>query len=156
VATRRWLEDVATLLRRGEVLVVDYADRVDGLLQRGPGGPNGWLRTYRGHERGSGPLATPGEQDLTCDVPLEHLRAVAPRAGFTITEELTQEEWLHALGVDDLVADGERTWRDRAHLGDLEAIAGRSRGVEASALLDPSGLGAHKVIVLSRGAASGP
>ncbi len=33
---------------------------------------------------------------------------------------------------------------------DLAAMAGRSRGVEAAALTDPGGLGAHRVLVLRR------
>lgn len=150
IATQPWLEDVAKLLRRGEVLIVDYADEVRGLVERGP---RGWLRTYRAHEQGSEPLEDVGEQDITCDVPLEHLRAAAQRAGFTIAQESTQTEWLRELGVDELVAAGDETWRLRAHLGDLAAIAGRSRGVEAAALVDPNGLGAHRVILLNRGIA---
>ena len=149
-STRQWLEDVSALLRRGEVLIVDYADSVHGLLERGQRGTSGWLRTYRAHGRGTDPLDAPGGQDLTCDVPLEHLRAAATRAGFTLTLETTQEEWLRTLGIDELVAEGEEQWRSRAHLGDLEAVAGRSRGVEASALVDPTGLGAHKVMILGR------
>ena len=38
--------------------------------------------------------------------------------------------------------------KSEAHLGDLEAIAGRSRVAEAAALTDPAGLGAHRVVVL--------
>ena len=37
----------------------------------------------------------------------------------------------------------------RGHVGDLEAIAGRSRVVEAAALTDPGGLGAHRVLVFA-------
>jgi SAM-dependent MidA family methyltransferase len=142
-----WFEDVSNLLRRGEILIIDYADDVRGLLERGM---SGWLRTYRAHERGSAPFDDPGEQDITCDVPLEYLRAVAQRAGLTVAQETTQSEWLRGYGIDELVATGEETWRSRAHLGDLEAIAGRSRAVEASALLDESGLGAHRVMALTR------
>ncbi len=112
--------------------------------------------TRPGHGRGSGPLDAPGSQDITSDVPLGYLRTVAANAGFALVEELTQAEWLHRLGIDDLVADGSATWEARAHLGDLEAIRGRSRISEGAALVDPTGLGAHRVVVLHRGAASGP
>jgi hypothetical protein len=54
------------------------------------------------------------------------------------------------LGIDQLVEAGRATWRERAHLGDLEALAGRSRATEATALTDPTGLGAHRVVVLRR------
>jgi SAM-dependent MidA family methyltransferase len=148
LAVRDWLASAALLLKRGEIILIDYADNVTGLLERGM---PGWLRTYRAHERGSSPLDDPGAQDITADLPLEYVRACAERAGLHIATESTQADWLRDLGVDDLVAEGEATWRDGAHRGDLEAIAGRSRSVEASALLDRSGLGAHRVLVLTRG-----
>ena len=39
-----------------------------------------------------------------------------------------------------------RRWHERAHIGDLEAMAARSRLGEASALTDPAGLGAFRVL----------
>ena len=42
--------------------------------------------------------------------------------------------------------EGRRTWQERAHLGDLEAVRARSRITEAEALLDPTGLGAFQVL----------
>jgi NADH dehydrogenase [ubiquinone] 1 alpha subcomplex assembly factor 7 len=150
VATDAWTAEVGALVRRGELIVVDYADDIAGLLARGPDGPTGWLRTHRGHRHGGSPLDAPGTQDITCDVPLEHLRASVRRAGFTAVDECTQSEWLRALGIDELVEAGTRVWRDRAHVGDLDAVAGRSRAVEAAALTDPTGLGAHRVIVCER------
>jgi SAM-dependent MidA family methyltransferase len=142
-----WLAAAAAVLRRGEVLLLDYADTAEGLLQRGP---SGWLRTYRRHERGTRPLDAPGSQDITVDIPLEYLRAVAVRSGFAVTGEVSQAAWLAGLGVDDLVEAGRAVWRERAHLGDLEAIAGRSRVGEGATLVDPAGLGAHRVITLER------
>jgi hypothetical protein len=44
------------------------------------------------------------------------------------------------------VDEGRRTWKERAHLGDLRAIAARSRITEAEALVDPGGLGAFRVL----------
>jgi SAM-dependent MidA family methyltransferase len=146
-ATVEWLDTVAAVLRRGAVLIVDYCAPVAELVARGQ---SGWLRTYRGHERGSDAFAQPGSQDITTDVPLEHLAHAASRAGFEVARDLSQRELLGELGIDALVEAGRTIWRERAHLGDLEAIAGRSRGVEAAALTDPSGLGAHRVIVLRR------
>jgi SAM-dependent MidA family methyltransferase len=113
-------------------------------------GQHGWLRTYRAHDRGSDPLDVPGTQDITCDVPIEYLGAVAARAGLRVELDVDQATWLGHLGIDDLVAEGDATWHERAHLGDLEAVAGRSRGVEAAALTDPAGLGAHRVVRLRR------
>jgi SAM-dependent MidA family methyltransferase len=151
IAVREWLERAAMLLSRGEALLIDYADDARGFVTRGQ---SEWLRTYAGHRRGATPLEAPGHQDITCDLPLEHLRWAAERAGFVVERELSQADWLRDLGIAELVAEGEETWRARAHIGDIAAIAGRSRAVEAAALTDPAGLGAHRVVALE--ATSGP
>jgi SAM-dependent MidA family methyltransferase len=149
MVARDWIERVGTMMGRGDLVVVDYAEEIAGLLARGSIGATGWLRTYREHGRGTAPLDAPGRQDVTVDLPLEYLRTSALRAGFAVAVDSTQAEWLRTLGIEALVAEGDDTWRERAHLGDLEAIAGRSRGVEAAALTDPDGLGAHRVLVLA-------
>ena len=141
---REWLQSCAFVLRRGVLIVVDYAATAAELAERGE---HGWLRTYRGHERGASPLVDPGEQDITADVPVEYLVHTASRAGLSLELECTQAEWLRDLGVDDLVADARAQWDERAHIGDLEALRHRSRITEAAALLDPAGLGAHRVFV---------
>lgn len=143
-----WLARVAGLLRRGQVALIDYAASASELVERGQ---QGWLRTYRAHEPGSSPFDAPGLQDITCDVPIEYLRAAATRAGFTIEAETSQAEWLRELGIDELADEGAAAWREGAHRGDLAALAGRSHVHEAEALTDPAGLGAHRVVVLRRG-----
>jgi NADH dehydrogenase [ubiquinone] 1 alpha subcomplex assembly factor 7 len=146
-AAAEWLATVSMFLRRGEVILIDYLVGVDELVARGS---VGWLRTYRAHERGGDPLVAPGSQDLTCDVPREFVATAARRAGFRVAGDVDQATWLQTLGIDDAVEAGRVVWRERAHLGDLEAIAGRSRIGEAAALTDPAGLGAHRVMTLSR------
>jgi SAM-dependent MidA family methyltransferase len=113
-------------------------------------GQQGWLRTYREHARGRAPLEEPGQQDLTVDVPLEFLVAAAHRAGFQLEADLTQAEWLRGLGIDELVDAARAAWDARAHVGDLEAMRHRSRVTEGAALVDPAGLGAHRVLVFTR------
>jgi len=142
-----WVEQAATLVRRGDVVLVDYAAPVADLLERGQ---SGWLRTYRAHAPGTAALDDPGSHDITCDVPLEYLLTMAGRAGFDVVEHTSQAEWLTALGIEQLAETGAALWRERAHLGDLEAVAGRSVVHEAAALADPAGLGAHRVIRLRR------
>ncbi len=65
---------------------------------------------------------------------LEQLDAAAP---FARVRADRQAEWLAALGIDDLVAEGRRIWEAGAARGDLEALAGRSRVTEAAALDRP-------------------
>jgi SAM-dependent MidA family methyltransferase len=146
-ALRTWLERVAALLGRGEVVLFDYVDTASSLAVRGQ---ESWMRTYRAHHRGLPPLDEPGTQDITADVPLEYLRAIADRVGLPIREYVTQRDWMGRHGIADLVSEGDAMWREGAARGDLAAIAGRSRGVEAAALTDPGGLGAHRVLVLRR------
>jgi SAM-dependent MidA family methyltransferase len=147
VALVGWLRACAAALRRGRLVIVDYAATGVELAERGEAG---WLRTYREHDRGGPPLAAPGEQDVTIDVPREYLVHAAERAGFHLELDVTQAEWLRGLGLDDLVAEARREWDARAHVGDLEAVRHRSRVGEGAALADPSGLGAHRVLVFTR------
>jgi len=146
-AARAWLERVSAMLVRGEVILFDYVDTVSKLATRGQ---ESWMRTYRAHQRGGDPLDAPGTQDITCDLPLEYLRTIADRVGLPLREYVPQREWMGHHGIAELVAEGDTMWQEGAARGDLVAIAGRSRGVEAAALTDPGGLGAHRVLVLRK------
>jgi NADH dehydrogenase [ubiquinone] 1 alpha subcomplex assembly factor 7 len=141
-----WLRRCAGVLQRGFLVVIDYAATATELIERTQ---TGWLRTYHEHERGGSPLVEPGEQDVTIDVPIEYLLHAAARAGFRLRADLSQAEWLRALGIDELAAAARAAWDARAHIGDLEAVRHRSRVTEAAALLDPAGLGAHRVFVFA-------
>jgi len=145
-AVVEWLHGAAALLRRGRVLLVDYAASGAELTSRGQAG---WLRTFRAHERGGAPLDAPGTQDITADVPFEFLLHAATRAGFALRSDTTQADWLRDLGLDDLVATARVEWDARAHVADLAALRHRSRVSEGSALADPAGLGAHRVLDFS-------
>ena len=146
-AMKGWLGEVGGVLRRGAVVVLDYAAPVEDLVVRGQ---EGWLRTYRVQGRGGSPLAAPGSQDITADVCLEALHRAVARAGFTVIEETTQTAWLRSLGVDELVDKARTAWHART-ANDLEALKARSLVQEADALTDPSGLGAHRVLILGKG-----
>ncbi len=97
-----------------------------------------WLRTYRAQASGQHPLDSPGEQDITCDVDVSQLPMT--------TINRTQTEFLHAHGITELVEEGRAIWHERAHIGDLAAIAARSRITEADAVCDPEGLGTFRVL----------
>ena len=148
---RDWIERVATMMRRGELVLVDYAEEVAGLLARGSDGATGWLRTYREHGRGTAPLDAPGRQDVTVDLPLEYLRTSALRAGFTVAVDTTQAEWLRTLGIEELVAEGERhlarAGAPRRPRGDRRAESRRRscRAHRSRRSRSPSGVGAHPV-----------
>jgi SAM-dependent MidA family methyltransferase len=135
-AATTWLRDVLAIATR--VVVLDYCTTTDDMRAR----PwTEWVRTYRAHERGTHPLDDPGEQDITCEVAVDQLAAVRPP-----DRNRSQAEFLRAHGIDELVEEGRRTWRERAHIGDLAAVRARSRVNEAAALTDPAGLGAFRVL----------
>ena len=133
-----WLRDALAQVDRGRVVVIDYASTTPALADL----PSSeWLRTYREHERGGPPLDHLGYQDITVDVCIDQLARVRPP-----DRDQTQAEFLRAHGLGDLVDEGRRIWNERAHVGDLEAVRGRSRINEAEALTDPNGLGSFRVV----------
>ncbi len=138
-AARAWLRDALGIAGpHGRVVVVDYAATSAELAGRPQ---EQWLRTFRAHARGGGPLDALGLQDVTCEVAVDQLALVRQPSIVT-----TQADWLRAHGIDELVAAARATWAERAHLGDLAAVAARSRVSEAEALLDLGGLGAFRVV----------
>ena len=127
-----WIAKALAMVERGVVVMIDYARLASRDVE---------VRTYRGHERGDDPLVALGTQDITVDVDLEQLRArrLAP------DKISTQTEWLEELGLPAMVDEGRELWARGAAEGGLEALAGRSRILEAEALCDPAGLGAFTV-----------
>jgi SAM-dependent MidA family methyltransferase len=142
-AAGEWLRSaLATAGTDGRVVVLDYAATTADLAKRSPAE---WLRTYRDHASGGHYLADLGHQDVTCEVAVDQLASVqAP------TRDRSQADWLRDHGLDELVAEGKRLWAERAHVGDLAAVASRSRITEAEALSDPTGLGAFRVLEWAR------
>lgn len=134
-----WLRRARAVLDRGRVVVVDFATTTPALAAR----PwREWVRTYRAHGPGGSPLEAPGSQDITCEVAVDQLAArLGPPAG-----ELSQADWLRRHGLDQLVDAARTDWHERAHVGDLAALAARSRVGEGQALCDPTGLGAFRVL----------
>ena len=133
-----WLRRALGTLRRGRVVVVDYADATESLAARP--WPE-WLRTYRAGGRGGHPLDHPGDQDVTCEVAVDQLARVRPP-----DLDRPQADFLAASGLDALVAEARATWAERAARPDLVALKARSRVGEAAALRDPGGLGAFRVL----------
>ena len=125
-------------LRRGRVVVVDYADTtaVDGRAGRGRSGS---APTGR-HGRGGHPLDDLG-------TPGRHLRGGRRPARRAPTLDRSQAEFLRAHGLDDLVDEARRrVARSGPTSATSQALEARSRVTEAAALTDPSGLGAFRVL----------
>lgn len=131
----RWVERARSSLDAGWVVCIDYG--APSTIEMAERGFEGWLRTYRGHGPGGWWLDELGHQDITCDVPADQLQPAAVE---------TQGSWFRRLGIDELVDAARRTWHERASIGDLAALAARSRVTEAAALTDGSGLGGFLVL----------
>jgi SAM-dependent MidA family methyltransferase len=137
-AAAEWLRDALDLASPGRVAVFDYGDTSASLARR----PwTEWVRTYRGHRHGADPLADLGAQDITVEVAFDQLGAVRHP-----DRDRAQAEFLAEHGLEELVEAGRRQWAERAHIGDLEAVRGRSRIGEAVALTDPAGIGGFRVL----------
>jgi SAM-dependent MidA family methyltransferase len=136
--TRRaaaFVDDARRLVRRGSVVVIDYATPITAMLVGRS--YRDWLRTYRGNERGEHYLSAVGLQDITIEVPIDQL----PEPD-TVR---SQAQFLQRWGIDDLVEEGKRIWDEQAARPGLEAMKMRSRVSEAEALLDHAGLGGFLV-----------
>ena len=72
-----WLDECGQAMHTGVVVLLDYFIDVDELLARG----GDWLRTFRGHERGSEPLDAPGHAGHHERRPARPRRARGRRGG---------------------------------------------------------------------------
>lgn len=138
-AAAEWLQNALAALRHGSVLVIDYC--TPRTIQVAAMPWRQWLRTYVGHERGAHYLKNPGEQDITVQVLVDQLAAVAEPDAMR-----SQVQFLRLWGIDDLVEEGRRVWKESAAAPTLAAMKMRSRISEAEALLDENGLGAFSVL----------
>ena len=126
-----WVRRALGTLARGRVLLLGYGPAPPAALAKRPAGE--WLRTYRSHRRASDVLASPGSQDITCDVAFDQLPS--PRS------MRTQSDWLRDHGLDDLTADASRRWNEAAAAPNAADVAARAVLDEAQALTATGGLG---------------
>ena len=143
-AARAWLAKARNTLDAGRIAVFDYGAETTVLASRtAPEVEHafGWLRTHTAQRPGGSWLADPGTRDITADLAFDQLQQDLPAARVR-----TQANFLRANGIGELVAEGAATWANRAAIGDLDALAGRSRTSEAQALLSSKALGAHTVL----------
>lgn len=130
-AAAAWVRAARALLREGTVLAFDYCTPRTAELALLPW--RSWLRTYRGHERGTHYLRDVGLQDVTTQVCLDQLPEPA-----TVR---TQRQFLQRWGIDELVEEGRAAWAAAAGAPNVAALRMRSRVREAESLLDADGVG---------------
>jgi SAM-dependent MidA family methyltransferase len=92
-----WLQQAASALCEGRLLVIDYALSAARYYQ--PARSSGTLLAYRGQMASADPLREPGAWDLTAHLCLESLEAAALQAGWQALGGCRQGEALLALGL---------------------------------------------------------
>jgi SAM-dependent MidA family methyltransferase len=140
-----WIRDVASRLRRGFVILIDYGHEARELYSATHA--SGTLTTFAGHTM-AGPdsrntpwLINPGQQDITAHVDFTSVRAAAADAGLETLGFLDQTYFL--LGL----ADPARF----EHPDDMK------QRLALKTLLLPGGLGStHKVLLLGKGMNAAP
>lgn len=131
-----WLAGLAAALERGIALVIDY-----------PSAAKPDVRTYFRQTSGGGPLERVGEQDLTAALDFDRVVAHAERAGLEVLERRAQAELLDDLGFAERLR-GIHDPGARDPVGQVRAASARNA---AKAIVDPQGMGAFSVLVLSKG-----
>jgi SAM-dependent MidA family methyltransferase len=141
----RWLADLIGRIEAGALVVFDYGDTAENLVNRRL---DGTLRTYRSHHLGPHPLDDPGATDITADVNFTPLIAVAEEAGCEV-ELWRQDDFLAELGLRDRLSELRRKELEAARSGDETLrLQIRAMRTEAETLLHPRGLGDFRVLVV--------
>jgi len=126
-----WVRRARALLDHGRVLIADYGVARTAELAERPVAE--WLRTFRRHRRGSGPLADVGQQDITCEVAFDQL---------PVPDTMTrQSEWLRQHGLEDLIGAARSQWGRAAPRPTSSDLASRALLDEAANLTRTGGLG---------------
>lgn len=143
-----WIADVATGLRRGLVLLIDYGypaiELYDPLRRHG-----GTLRAYLRHRVHDDPLIHVGRQDLTAHVDVTAVERAATTAGLDHLGTTTQSAYLVGLGIEDRLRaiQTEPATTMEAYLALRSAIV---------RLLDPRAMGRFRVMAFGRALSEDP
>lgn len=132
--------NLCSLVASGAVLVFDYGYPQEELWAEWR--TSGTLLCFYRHTAHEDPYAHVGEQDITAHVNFSELAAAAEDAGMTVQRLVSQSEFLHALGLHELVENARN---------DMGEYFVRRRAVEQ--LTDAAGLGRVRVLAASRGIA---
>jgi SAM-dependent MidA family methyltransferase len=132
-----WLETVATKLKRGYVLTIDYGYSADKYYR--PSRNQGTLQCYYQHRRHHNPYANLGYQDITAHVDFTALELYGEihnlyKIGFT-----QQGLFLMALGIGDRL--------NELSSGQFSIPEIFKRRDALHQLIDPTGLGGYGVLI---------
>jgi SAM-dependent MidA family methyltransferase len=136
-----FIDDLARVLDRGYALLIDYG---------GLGAAGGPVHGYRDQALVEDVLTNPGTTDITAGVDFDLIAERAVANGLVAFPTVTQRDTLVALGLGDWLRDELGRQRVRLESGEgREAVATWSGRNEAMLLVDPSGLGRLRWLVLA-------
>lgn len=99
---QKYMDQMASSLNRGFMLIIDYGYARDELLA---GRHRGTLKAIRQHSVSANPYEAPGEQDVTADVNFTALAAIAGKHGLHTHKLITQSQLLLGIGDANQFAD---------------------------------------------------
>ncbi len=154
LAALRWLRRVASALKKGYLITIDYGDRARALYT--PHRMHGTLTCYYRHQMNEQPLARPGQQDITAHVNFSALIDEGRRHGLRLNLFTTQRQWLEGMGIRTAL-EQLRTHQfaamdtDRASdKGQIARLQWLNQQQRVAALTDHAGMGNFKVLIMRR------
>lgn len=140
LAARGWMRDLAVRLARGFAITIDYGDTAPALYH--PARFRGTLLCYHKHTLSENPLERVGFQDITAHVNFTDLMRAGDAAGLRAAGLVKQMFFLMGLGIGELASEP-------AAGTSPAALLKRSLGFKG--LINPDGLGAHRVLLQYKG-----
>ncbi|NEO83347.1 MAG: class I SAM-dependent methyltransferase [Spirulina sp. SIO3F2] len=141
LAAIAWLETVASKLRQGYLLTIDYGYSSDRYYH--PQRHQGTLQAYYQHRRHNDPYVNLGQQDLTAHVNFTALEQYGQNVGLEKLGFTQQGLFLMALGLGDRLNDLS------SGAYDIQTVFKRRDALHQ--LIDPAGLGNFGVLVQGKG-----
>ncbi|MEY2976420.1 MAG: class I SAM-dependent methyltransferase [Prochlorotrichaceae cyanobacterium] len=141
LAAQEWLKTIATKLKIGYVITIDYGYDRDRYYH--PQRSQGTLQCYYQHRRHDNPYVNLGEQDITAHVNFTDLQRWGEAIGLKTLGWTRQALFLMALGL------GDRLQALSLHPHTLSSLLQRRDALHQ--LLDPGGLGNFWVLIQGKG-----
>ena len=136
------MDSLYDLLQVGFVLMIDYGHLAEDYYAESRS--KGTLRCYYQHTVNMNPYAKVGKQDIGAHVEFTSERNSAVSSGVSVQEFTDQATFLEKLGIG-------RYRSEIANRKDLTLPLRRAHLAGIDSLVDPSGLGNFKVLLLSKG-----
>ncbi|MBC3789053.1 class I SAM-dependent methyltransferase [Spirosoma utsteinense] len=108
----RWIQTVATALKRGYVMTIDYGFESADLYK--PGRSQGTLRCYRNHTTNTNLYEQIGSQDITTYINFSALAHWGAKQGLTKCGLTNQSHFLLAMGLIDSI--------EQAYAGETDIV----------------------------------